>query len=442
MIKLSEHFSYLKLRRFTFPSIFMLIFTSAYGIVDGFFVSNFVGKIEFTALNFIMPFLMLLGCFGFLFGTGGGALIAKTIGEGDRIKSNQIFSMLVYLSIFCGIIFGIGGYFWLPIVSSNLGATGDLLDLSVRYGRILMFAIPVQILQFEFQCLLPAAEKPKLGFYITVAAGVTNMIFDAVLILGFDLGLEGAAIATALSQLIGGILPLIYFARENSSLLRLTSTHFDSQALLQTCANGSSELMTSIATSLVSMLYNVQLLKFAGENGVAAYGILMYTNLVFQSIFIGYSVGISPVVSYHFGAQNSFELKNLLIKSLRMIAFFAVAMFVSAEILAYPLAMLFVSYDKDLLELTIHAFRIFSFAFLLAGFTVFTSAFFTALNNGKISAAVSFLRTLIFETSSVLILPTFFGINGIWMSVVVAEIMAVTVSSIFIFKNRARYQYF
>lgn len=441
MIKLSDHFTYGRLRRFTFPSIFMLIFTSAYGIVDGFFVSNFVGKIPFTALNFIMPFLMLLGCFGFLFGTGGGALVAKTLGEGDRDRANRIFSMLIYLSIFLGIVFSIAGRFLLPIVSSSLGATGDLLEQSVRYGQIVLLALPANILQFEFQCLFPTAEKPKLGLYVTIAAGVTNIIFDAIFILGFDLGLDGAAAATALSQYMGAILPLIYFARKNSSLLRLTSTRFDGAALLQTCTNGSSELMTSVAASIAGMLYNVQLLRFAGENGVAAYGILMYTNLVFQAIFIGYSVGVAPVISYHFGAQHTFELKNLLIKSLRMISMFAVAMFVGAEILAYPLAMIFVSYDADLLALTIHAFRIFSFSFLLSGFTVFTSAFFTALNNGKISAAVSFLRTLVFETSSVLILPSLFGIDGIWMSVAFAEMMAFIVGAIFILKNRKRYQY-
>ena len=425
MIRLSDHFSYIKLIKFTIPSIFMLIFTSIYGIIDGFFVSNFVGKSSFAALNFIMPFLMLLSFLGFLFGTGGGALIAKTLGEGNRPKANQIFSLLVYVSIICGIILAIVGFIFLPDVAAFLGAEGDLLSQSVIYGRIIIFVLPMTILQFEFQCLFATAEKPKLGFYVTVSAGLTNILFDAILIVLLDLGLEGAAIATAISEFIGGILPIIYFSRKNSSLLHLTKTKFDISALIQTCLNGISEVMNSVSMSVVGMLYNFQLLTFVGENGIAAYGIIMYVNLIFESIFIGYSVGAAPIISYHYGAKNVSELKNLLKKSFIIILTSAIMMFIFAEVLARPLAMIFVSYDEDLLNLTIHAFRIYAFSFLLSGFTIFASSFFTALNDGITSAIISFLHLMIFETSAVLILPQIFGINGIWFAVTVSEVFAI-----------------
>lgn len=441
MIKLSDHFNFRKLLKFTLPSISMLIFLSIYGVADGFFVSNFVGKIPFTALNFIMPFLMLLGFVGFLFGTGGGALIAKTLGEGDRRKANKIFSMLVYLSIGLGIFLAVVGFLSIESVAKFLGADGELLSQSVLYGKIVLLALPLDILQFEFQALFPTAEKPKLGFYITVLAGVTNIFLDAVFILIFDWGFVGAAAATALSQCIGGILPLIYFSRENSSLLRLTKTNFDGKALWQTCTNGISEVMTSISMSIVGMLYNVQLLTYAGENGVAAYGILMYVSLIFQAIFIGYAVGVSPIISFHFGAKNYPELKNLLKRSLILISIFAIFMFIGAEIFAGILAGIFVSYDRELFEMTVRAFRLYSFSFLFSGFTIFTDAFFTALNNGFISAAISFVHAFVFETSCVMLIPIIFSISGIWLAVVVAETLSTAVCFAVLRAKRKTYNY-
>ena len=441
MIKLSDHFNYTKLVRFTAPSIGMLVFMSIYSVVDGFFVSNFVGTIPFAAINFIMPALMLMNFIGFLFGTGGGALIAKTLGEGNRIKANKIFSMLIYLSIFLGIVFEILGIICVGDVAKFLGATGNFLEQAVIYGRIVLLALPMSILQFEFQCLASTAEKPKLGFYVTVATGLTNIFLDALFIIIFDLGLEGAAIATALSESVGGILPLIYFSRENSSLLRLTKTKFDVKILVQTCSNGISELLSSISMSIIGMLYNWQLLNYAGSDGVAAFGILIYAAFIFEAIFIGYSVGVSPIISYNYGAKNYSELKNLLKRSLVIILGFSIVMFISAESLARPVAKIFVESDANLLEMTVHAFRICSFAFLLEGFTMFTSSFFTALNNGLISALISGLRTLVFEVCAVLILPLIWGLDGIWFSMVGAEIMAVILSAAMLLINRKRYNY-
>ena len=440
-IQLSEHFNFKKLLRFTFPSIIMLIFTSIYGVVDGFFVSNYAGKEPFTAVNFIMPVLMLLGCFGFMFGTGGGALISKTMGEGKSEKAKSTFSLIVYTSIICGIVLSVLGFILIEPVASILGAQGQLLTDSVTYARIILIAIPVYILQYEFQCLFVTAGKPSLGLYVTIAAGLTNMILDALFVAVFKWGLEGAAAATAISQFVGGLVPLIYFSCPNSSLLRLGKTHFDGKALLKTCTNGASELMSNISMSIVSMLYNAQLLKYAGEDGVAAYGVLMYVSLVFQAVYIGYSVGTAPIISYNYGAQNHTELKSLLKKSLISISIFAVIMFAASLALSKPLSYIFVGYDKELLNLTVRAFSIFSFSFLFSGYAIFGSSFFTALNNGLISALISFMRTLVFQIAAVLIFPLIWQVDGIWLSIVAAEVMSVIVTILFLKANKKKYQY-
>ena len=441
MIQLSDHFNLSRLLRFTLPSIIMLVFTSIYGVVDGFFVSNYVGKTSFAAVNFIMPFLMILGCVGFMFGTGGGALIAKTMGEGKKEKANQLFSMLVLVSVLCGVGLAVLGLSFLRPIASALGAQGQMLEDSVAYGRIILIAIPAFILQYEFQCLFATAQKPKLGLYVTVAAGLTNVVLDAVFVAVFSWGLEGAAAATALSQGVGGILPLLYFGRANSSLLKLTKPKFDGKALLKTCTNGSSELMSNISASIVSMLYNMQLLTYAGEDGVAAYGVLMYVNLVFQAVFLGYSVGTAPVISYHDGAKNHVELKGLFRKSLAILAVCAVAMFASALLLAQPLSVLFVGYDPELLAITLRAFSICSFSFLFSGFAVFGSSFFTALNDGLVSAFISFLRILVFQVILVLTFPLIWQLDGIWLSIVAAEMLAVLVTAGFMIQKRKKYHY-
>jgi len=440
-IQLSDHFTYRKLLRFTLPSIVMMIFTSIYGVVDGFFVSNFVGKTPFAAVNFIMPFLMILGAVGFMFGTGGSALIGMTFGTGAAERAKQLFSMLVYLSAACGVVIALLGIIFIRPIAAILGAEGAMLDDCVLYGRIILAALPAFILQYEFQSFFVTAQKPQLGLAVTVAAGVTNMVLDAVFVAVFRWGLIGAAAATAFSQIVGGIVPLLYFARPNSSLLKLTRTKFDGAALAKTCANGSSELMSNISMSLVSMLYNIQLIKYAGEDGVAAYGVLMYVNMIFLAAFIGYSVGTAPVVSYHYGAGSHEELKNLLKKSLILIGCFSVAMLALGEGLARPLSLIFVGYDQELLALTLRGFMIYSFSFLFAGIAIYGSSFFTALNNGLVSALISFLRTLVFQAAAVLLFPLVWGIDGIWASIVAAELMAAAVTILFLIGMRKKYHY-
>ena len=440
-IKLSDNFTYKKLLRFTLPSIAMMIFTSIYGVVDGFFVSNFAGKTPFAAVNFIIPFLIILSTTGFMFGAGGSALIAKNMGEGDYQKANRIFSFLIYTSIVISIIIAILGFIFIEPIAAFLGAEGQLLSDSVLYGRIILIALPAYVLQMEFQSFFITAEKPKLGLAVTVASGVTNMILDVLLVGVFPLGLVGAATATALSQTVGGLFPLIYFARKNNSPLRLTGAKFDGKALAKTCSNGLSEFMNCIALSFLGILYNAQLLIYAGEDGVAAFGVIMYVSMVFSAIFMGYSVGCAPIISFHFGAQNKSELRSLLIKSLTVIGISSISMTLLSFILASPFSKLFVGYDEALLNLTIKGFFVYSLSFLFMGVATFSSSFFTALNDGVTSALIAFLRTLVFQTSAVILLPLIFDTDGIWWSLVVAESMAFTISFIFIFAKRKKFGY-
>ena len=440
-IRLSDHFDYKRLLRYALPSIVMMVFTSIYGIVDGFFVSNYAGKTPFAAINLIMPLLLILGCVGFMFGTGGGALIAKTMGERKPDKANELFTLIITVSAASGVVLAALGFFLLRPVAELMGASGELLEQSLIYGRIILLALPFYILQFEFQCLFATAEKPKLGLYVTVASGLANMVLDALLVGVFPFGVAGAAAATAISEFAGGVIPLVYFARENTSRLRLVRFKFDGRALLKTCGNGSSEFMSNVSMSLVSMLYNVQLMKYAGEDGVAAYGVLMYVSMIFQAIFIGYSVGTAPITGYNFGAQNKAELKNLLSRSLRIIFVCALFMFAAGQLLAEPLGKIFVSYDEELLDMTVHAFGIFSFAFLFSGFSIFGSSFFTALNDGLTSALISFLRTLVFQLAAVLLFPLVWGLDGIWLSIVGAEVMSIIATALFLIAKRKRYGY-
>ncbi len=438
-IQLSDHFTYRKLLRFTLPSIAMMIVTSIYGVVDGFFISNYCKETAFAAVNIVMPFLMVVGTIGFVFGTGGCALVARYLGEGQRDRANRTFSLLVYLSIVLSILIAAAGYMFMPTIAEWLGATGAMHSDAVIYGRINMMALPAWVLQLEFHTFFVTAEKPQYGLFFTIAAGVTNMILDAVLIPSF--GVAGAAVATGAGQVIGGCVPLVYFIFTKNSPIKLGRTRFDGRAVVKTLTNGSSEFMSNISMSLVSMLYNRQLLHYAGENGVAAYGVLMYVGFIFSAAFIGYSIGSAPIVSYHFGAENHDELKNLRRKSLRLIMMTSVGMVVIALLLSGLLARLFVGYDEALTKMTQDAFLLYSFSFLFMGVAIFSSGFFTALNDGLTSAVVSFLRTLVFQVAAVLLLPLFLGITGIWLSVVVAEAMAAAASVVFLVIKQRRYHY-
>lgn len=438
---LKDKYTFIKLLKFTIPTMVTLIFTSIYNVVDSLFISNYVGKAAFAAVNFVFPFLICLGSVGFMFGTGGSALISKIMGEGEKDKPNQIFSLIVYVSFIIGVLLMVLGFFFIKPVATFLGAKGDLLEGSLEYGKIIILSIPAFVLQFSFQSFFSTAGKPRLCLYITVLAGITNIILDAIFIIAFGWGLKGAAFATVISQYIGGGLPLIYFSMPNTSFLRLCKLRFDGGALIKVCTNGSSELLSNISMSFVSMLYNVQLLKYAGADGVASYGVLMSLGFVFHAIFIGYAVGVTPIIGYQYGAKDSEELKNILKKSFILIGSFAISMFVASLILSIPLSFLFVGYDKNLFSMTIQAFSFFSFAFLFSGYAIFGSAFFTALNNGLVSAIISFMRTVVFEVIAVLLFPLIWGINGIWASIVGTEVMAVIMVFFFLVIKKKQYGY-
>lgn len=441
-IQLSDHFTYARLFRFVLPSIVMMVFTSIYGVVDGLFVSNFAGKTAFASINLIMPFLIILGAIGFMLGTGGTALVSRVLGEGDKERANKYFSMITLFGILLGVILTVAGVLAMRPMAILLGATEAMVDDCVLYGRIVVCFLTSFMLQNMFQSFLIAAERPKFGLLITLAAGVTNMVLDALFVGVFRWGIAGAAIATGISQTVGGVVPLMYFLFSKSSPLRLRWTKFEAQPLLRSCANGSSELMSNISGSLIGMLYNAQLMRFLGEDGVATYGVLMYVQFIFVAIDIGYSIGCAPIISYHYGARNHPELRNLLMKGLKVMGILGIVMTIAAISLSGTLANIFVGYDATLCELTRHAFHLFSFAFLLAGFNIFLSSFFTALNNGGVSAAISFLRTLVFQAASVILLPMALDVDGLWWAASAAEALAFVVSIGFLLAMKGKYHYF
>lgn len=441
-IQLSDHFTTGRLIRFVLPSVAMMIFTSIYGVVDGLFVSNYVGKTPFAALNLIMPMLMMLGTIGFMVGTGGSALVAKTLGEGDKERANRYFSLLVYSAIVGGVVLSVLGIIFARPLALLFGADEDMLEYCVIYARIILLALVPFILQNIFQSFLITAEKPKFGLIITISAGVTNIVLDFLLVGVLRLGLEGAAAATAVSQIVGGITPLIYFCRKNNSLLRLGKTKFEFKILWRTCSNGFSEFMTNISLSIVNIIYNKQLMEMAGQDGVSAYGVIMYVNFIFVAIFIGFSIGSAPIVSFHYGAKNERELQGLLKKSLLIIVATGAALTAISQALAYPLSTLFVGYDEGLFKLTLHGFRLYSISYFICGYNIYASSFFTSLNNGVVSAVISFSRTFVFQVSMLFILPLFLKNDGIWLAIVAAELLGLAVTVFFIISQRDRYGYF
>ena len=440
-IGLGGHFTYNKLIRFTLPTIIMMILTSIYGVVDGIFVSNRVGPEAFAAVNLIMPAIMILGTIGFMMGTGGSALVSKTIGEGDKEKANRYFSMLIYLLIIIGIVLTIIGIILIEPVAKLLGADKKMLNDCVVYGRTLLIFLVPFCLQNSFQSFLIVAEKPTLGLVVSIISGVCNVTLDFLLIYVFEMGVFGAALATGISQVVGVIIPLLYFITKKSSILRFTKTRFELKPIVKTFTNGSSEMLTNLSTSLVSMLFNAQLMKYAGSDGVVAYGIIMYAGFIFSGIYMGYALGSAPIVGFHYGAKNTDELKNLLKKSIILIAVTAIVITGLAEILSRMMASIFVGYDMNLMNITTKAIRLFSISYLISGFNIFASSFFTALNNGLVSAIISFLRTLVFQVVMIYLLPAIWGINGIWLAVVFAEILSLIVSVTFLVKNKKKYQY-
>ena len=443
-IQLSDHFTYKKLLKFCLSPILMMIFTSIYSVVDGLFVSNFAGDVPFKAVNLVMPYVMMVSTVGFMFGCGGTAIVANTYGAGDPVRANQYFSLFVYTTAGTGAVLGAISFAFMPQIAAFLGAEGEILADCIVYGRILMCSLPAVVLQYLFQNFSVAAEQPKLSLWVILAAGGANMILDAILVplLPQEYKLMGAGFATATSQFIGGGAPMVYFFRKNSTFLRLGRTKFNGRIILKACINGSSEFMSNIAMNVVGMLYNIQLLHYAGDDGVAAYGVMMYVSMIFSAMFIGYTIGVMPIVSFHDGACNHAEKRNVLKKSLVLLSVCSVMMLAAAEVLAVPLAKIFVGYNDGLMEMTVHGFRIFALAFLFMGFAIFASNFFTALNDGITSAIISFLRTLVFQLGAVLLMPKLWGgLDGIWWSVVAADVIAVAISAAFLVAKRKKFHY-
>ena len=440
-IKLSDHFTWSRLLRFTLPSIVMMVVSSVYSVVDGLFVSNLVGDMALSAVNIIFPVVMIIGAFGFMLGTGGSAIVARTMGEGNRKLAQQYFSLIVYSVIALGGVLSVACALLAGPIARLAGASDALIRDCVVYGRILLLGSVPFMLQVCFQSFFVVAERPQLGLAYSIAAGVTNMVLDYVLIAVFHLGIAGAAIATVLGYVVGGIIPLFYFATGERSGLRLTRSQLYPRQLLQACSNGSSELMSNISSSVISILYNLQLMRMVGELGVAAYSVMMYVDFVFVAAFLGFSIGSAPIVSYHYGADNRGELRNVFRTSGRVIGVTSVVMVLASEALSYPLASAFVGYNPELLAMTVHGFRLFALSYLFCGVNIYASAFFTALCNGVVSALISFARSLLFRGGMVVLLPLVWDLDGIWWAVVFAEGLGVLVSLGFLVSRREQYHY-
>lgn len=440
-IKLSDHFTYGRLLRYTLPTIVMIIFTSLYSVVDGLFVSNLVGDLALSAVNIAFPITMIIGAFGFMLGTGGSAIVARTLGEGKPELASRYFTLFIWCVAGLGVVLSIVTIAFIEPIMRFAGASDLLLEDCIAYGRILLAGSAVFMLQSAFQSFFSVAEKPKLGLLLSLAAGATNITFDYVFIALLGMGVTGAAWATVLGYCVGGVIPVVYFLLPRREGLRLVRTNFYGRELLHACINGSSELMSNISSSIVSILYNLQLMRLIGETGVAAYSVMMYVDFVFIAAFLGFSVGSAPIVSFHYGADNRSELKSVFRKSAVIIGVTAVVMVTASELLSHPLSSAFVGYDPELLELTVHGFRLFALNYLFCGVNIYASAFFTALCNGLISALISFARTLLLRGGMVLLLPLLWGLDGIWWAVVAAEGLAVLVSLAFLISQRKRYHY-
>lgn len=440
-IKLSDHFSYGRLLRFTLPSIIMMVISSIYSVVDGLFVSNLVGDLALSSVNIVFPVAMIVGSFGFMLGTGGSAIVARTMGEGDQPLANRYFSMIIYAVVLLGVVLSTVCVIYMEPIACFAGASDALIGDCVVYGRILLAGSVPFMLQTSFQSFFVVAEKPHLGLALSIAAGVTNMVMDYVMIAVCDLGVAGAAIATVMGYCVGGVLPLLYFLRPKREGIRLTRTRFYGKQLLNACTNGSSELMSNISSSIVGILYNIQLMRLIGEQGVAAYSVMMYVDFVFVATFLGFSIGSAPIVSYHYGAGNHPELKNVFRKSMAVILCTSVAMVILSELLSRPLSSAFVGYNAELLEMTVHGFRLFALCYLFCGINIYASSFFTALCNGALSALISFLRSLLLRGGMVLLMPILFDLDGIWTAVIAAEGLGAVVSLGLLYAKRRQYQY-
>lgn len=439
-IQLSEHFTFKKLLLFVAPSVVMMVFTNIYTVVDGLFIARYVGGTAVAAINYVFPFIFILGSVGFMLGAGGSALVSKTLGEGDKERANAYFSMLVYVTVGVGFVIAVTGALCVPYIVELLGVDGLTYEYCVLYGRVLLASQPLFILQNIFQSFFVTAEKPKLGLVITACAGLTNIILDAVFVAGFGWGLAGAAAATVAGQVVGGVIPVIYFACRNGSLLRLTATKLYFGALFKSCANGSSEFLSNVAAAVVTIVYNHQLRTLVGDAGVTAYGTIMYVVMVFYSVFMGYAIGSAPLIGYHYGAENKDELRNLFCKSLLIISVAGLAMTAVSEGLAAPFISIF-GYEEELFDMSLRGFRIYSVAFLITGFNVFASSMFTALNNGLVSGILAFGRTLVFQVVSVFVFPLFWQLDGVWSAIIFAELMSLVLSAAFTLSFGQKYGY-
>lgn len=439
---LGGHYGARRLFISSLPLIGMMVLISIYSIVDGLFVSNLVGTTAFAALNLIWPAIGLVGALGLMVGTGGAALVSKTLGEGDEPRANRYFSMFVEFILLLSVVLAVPLLVWMEPLAVAIGAEGEMVRQCAIYGRICAAGMPAFMMQMGIQPFFMVAGRPRMGTWISLVSGLLNIGLDALFIIVCGWGLAGAAAGSMLACCFGGFYPLWYFSsRFNRSSLAFKATGFEFGPLAKACSNGLSEFVGNISFNIVSMCYNWQLMRFYGENGVAAYSVILYLGFIFVAVYSGYNMTVTPLVGFNFGAGNKRELRSLLRHSLTLMLVLGVLLAGTAELLAGPAARLFVGYDSELTALTVHATRLYAPSFLITGLTLFVSAWFTGLNNGPVSALASFSRTFVFELSCVFLLPVLLGVNGIWLSAPAAEILSLFLGAALLLRFRSRYGY-
>lgn len=438
---IAQEFNLISLLRFVAPTVVMLVFMSLYQMVDAVFVSKFVGENALSALNIVYPFPSIVIAVSIMLATGGSAIIARNMGEGKEKEAKENFSFIVLVGAVIGVAIATAGILFIEPLIYMLGATPSLYDYCYEYLFILVLSVPLSVFQMLFQSFFVTAGKPHLGLTLTVLGGVSNIVLDYVFIVLCGFGVSGAALATSIGYSIPGLFGLIYFAVSRKGTLYFVKPVFRWGVLFKCCINGSSEMVNNLAVAVTTFLFNVLMLKYEGEAGVAAITIVLYAQFLMTSAFMGFSSGIAPVVSFNYGSGNVRQLKKIFKISVWVIAVVSAAVFVIAETCSDVVIMVFTPAGSEVFGLTKYGFAIFSFSFLCTGMNIFASALFTAFSNGKISAILSFLRTFVFLTACLLFLPLFWGVDGIWLAVPVAEVMALFVSVYYLVRFKKVYQY-
>ena len=438
---LDQKWSAGSLLRFAFPTIVMMIFMGLYTIVDTIFVAQFVNTDALSSINIVCPIINITVGLGTMIATGGNAIVSRKMGAGENQEAKEDFTLLILTGAVIGFLILLGGTIWIDKIVYALGASDLLFPYCKDYLMVLFLFIPANILQTLFSNLFVTAGKPTLGLALAVLAGIANIVFDYVFIVLLQMGIKGAAIGTGIGYMIPSIIGTVFFLMKRSEL-HFCKPNMDASVLLKSCSNGVSELVSQCSAAVTTFLFNVTMMKLLGEDGVAAITVLIYSQFLLTTLYIGFSMGTAPVVSYNYGSGNVKQLKKTVRICFSFIAGISIFVFLFSLLGGESIAKVFAENNRNVFEITKNGFSIFSFSFLFSGCNIFSSALFTALSNGKASATISFLRTFGFITVSLLVLPRFLEVTGVWLAVPFAELFTLMLTVYLLCRHRKQYNYF